>query len=127
VKSEVKVKKFDLEERLIDFAVDVITFYESLPDRRAAVHLGSQLLRSGTSPALNYGEAKGAESRKDFLHKMKICLKELRESYNCLRIMYKALLFKSEDEVKELISECNELISIFVKSISTASTKIPTS
>ena len=114
-------KKFDIEERLIDFAVEVIFLVESLPNRKAAAHLGGQLLRSGTSPCLNYGEAKSAESKSDFLHKMKVCLKELRESYNCMRIIYRAGLYKTEDKLKELISETNELISIFVKSIETAS------
>ena len=114
-------KKYDIEERLIDFAVDIIFFVESLRKTKSATHLGGQLLRSGTSPSLNYGEAKSAESKNDFLHKMKVCLKELRESYNCLRIMHRAKIYKSEQQVKELIIECNELISIFVKSIETAS------
>ncbi len=89
--------------------------------------MGGQLLRSSTSPSLNYGEAKSAESKNDFLHKMKVCLKELRESYNNLRIMQRAKIYKSEEKVKELITECNELISIFVKSINTASKSKKTS
>jgi four helix bundle protein len=116
-------KKFDLEDRLIDFAVVIINFVETLPNRKAANHLGGQLLRSGTSPTLNYGEARSAESRNDFIHKMKICLKELRESYNCLRIFHRAGIYDSEKQIKFLLEECNELISIFVKSISTASIK----
>lgn len=114
-------KKYDIEERLIDFAVAVIFFVECLPNTKSANHLGGQLLRSGSSPSLNYGEAKSAESKNDFIHTMKACLKELRESYNCLRIMHKAKIYKSEQPVKELIIEGNELISIFVKSIETAS------
>jgi len=114
-------KKFELEERLIDFAVEIINFVDGLPNTKAALHLGGQLLRSGTSPALNYGEAKGAESKNDFLHKMMVCLKELRESYNCMRILCRAKIYKNEQQLKELINECNELISIFVKSINTAS------
>ncbi len=116
-------KKYDLEERLIDFAVCITCFVESLPNTKSGAHLGSQLLRSGTSPSLNYGEAKSAESRKDFLHKMKVCLKELRESHNCLRILHRAKIYKAEKEILELIIECNELISIFVTSINTASGK----
>lgn len=116
-------KKFDLDERLIDFAVEVIFFTESLPGTKAANHLGGQLLRSGTSPSLNYGEVKGAESQKDFMQKMKVCLKELRESYNNLRILRKAKIYLNLEEVEALISECNELISIFVASIHTASKK----
>jgi four helix bundle protein len=125
--SEVENKKTerikDLEERLISFSVRIILFVEKLPSSKASTHLGSQLLRSGTSPSLNYGEAKAAESRNDFLHKMKVCLKELRESYNALRILNKAKLFSDEQELLDLISETNELISIFVTSINTASKK----
>jgi four helix bundle protein len=116
-------KKFNLEERLIDFAVAIIKFVETLPNTKAANHLGGQLLRSGTSPSLNYGEARSAESQNDFIHKMKVCLKELRESYNCLRILDRAGIYDSEQQIQSILSECNELISIFVKSISTASTK----
>lgn len=113
-------RKFDLDERLIDFAVEIIFFIEKLPSTRAANHLGGQLLRSGTAPSLNYGEVKGAESQKDFIHKMKVCLKELRESYNNLRILKRAKISKDESMLDSLISECNELISIFVSSIHTA-------
>jgi len=116
-------KKFDLEERLINFAVAIVNFVEKLPNSKSAIHLGGQLLRSGTSPSLNYGEAKSGESKNDFIHKMKVCLKELRESHNCLRIIHRADIHKPEQEVLDLISECNELISIFVKSIITASKK----
>lgn len=117
-------KKYDIEERLIDFAVTVILFTEALPNTKAAAHLGGQLLRSGTSPSLNYGEAKSAESKSDFIHKMKVCLKELRETYYCLRIMIKAKIYPENSaglQINEMITECNELISIFVKSIETAS------
>ncbi len=85
-------------------------------------------MRSGTSPSLNYGEARSAESKNDFLHKMKVCFKGLRESYNCLRISERAKKKnKSGQQIKELIIECNELISIFVKSIVTASNSKPIS
>lgn len=114
-------KKYNIEERLIDFSVSVLFFIESLPNTKSINHLGEQLLRSGTSPSLNYGETKSAESKNDFIHTMKVCLKELRESYKCLRMLYRAKIYKSEEQVKELIAECNELISNFVKSIDTAS------
>ena len=120
VKSE---KKYDLEDRLIEFAVSVIELVESLPNTKSANHLGGQLLRSGTSPSLNYGEAKSGESKNDFIHKMKVCLKELRESYNCLRIIQRAKISPDEQLVIYLINEFNELISIFVKSIVTATKK----
>ena len=113
-------KKFDLEDRLIDFAVLIIKLVESLPNTKSANHLGGQLLRSGTSPSLNYGEAKAGESKNDFVHKMKVCLKELRESYNCLKIIHRAKILNDEKFVLDLIKECNELISIFVASILTA-------
>jgi four helix bundle protein len=116
-------KKFDLEERLIDFAVAIIKLVENLPGTKAGLHLGGQLLRSGTSPTLNYGEAKSGESKNDFLHKMKVCLKELRETHNCLRILHRAKIYRNEKEIIELINESNELISIFVKSIVTANSK----
>jgi four helix bundle protein len=116
-------QKFDLEERLIEFASDIIDVSEGLPKTFAGNHLAGQLIRSGTSPALNYGEAQGAESRADFIHKMKVCLKELRETYNCLRLINKKHWF---DQVKlgNILLENNELISIFVKSISTAQSKV---
>ena len=77
-----KNDKFDLEERLINFAVRIIRAAESLPKIVVGKHIGGQIIRSGTSPAANYGEAQGAESRSDFIHKIKICLKELRETKN---------------------------------------------
>ena len=76
-----KVKKtFDLEARLIDFAVQIVSVVESLPKTRVGNHIAGQLVRCGTSPAPNYGEAQSAESRSDFIHKMKVSLKELRET-----------------------------------------------
>jgi len=115
-----KSKKYDLDERLIDFAVANIKLVESLPKTRSAIHLGGQLLRSGTSPSLNYGEAKSGESKNDFIHKMKVCLKELRETYNCLKIIHRAGIYRNEIAILDLLEESNELISIFVKSINTA-------
>ncbi|MFZ5554751.1 MAG: four helix bundle protein [Bacteroidota bacterium] len=112
--------KYPLDERLIEFSVRMIEFIEELPEKKSAIYLGGQLLRSGTSPALNYGESRAAESRKDFIHKIKVCLKELRESHNCLKILYRSKLFKDENKIQFLLTECNELISIFVKSIKTA-------
>ena len=112
-------RKFDLDERLIDFAAGIIDVTESLPKTVAANHLAAQLVRSGTSPALNYGEAQSAESRNDFIHKMKISAKELRESYNCLKIIRKKSWY-TEQKLVDILDENNQLISIFVKSIETA-------
>ena len=113
-------KKFDLEERLIDFAVSIINITENLNNTRAGNHIAGQLVRSGTSPALQYGEAQSAESRNDFIHKLKILLKELRETLVLLKIIKKVPLTKKIDLVEKALTECNELISIFVKSIETA-------
>jgi four helix bundle protein len=111
---------YDLEERLIDFSVKVINIIDFIKPTKAGNHLSGQLVRSGTSPALNYGEAQAAESKKDFIHKMKIILKELRESYICLKILNKASLCSEKLVLEILMKENNELISIFVKSIETA-------
>jgi four helix bundle protein len=111
--------KYDLEERLIEFAVRIIDTAEALPKTMASKNLGSQIVRSGTSPALNYAEAQSAESKADFVHKMKICLKELRETFVCLKIIKRKGYFK-ETRLEPLLNENTELISIFVKSILTA-------
>lgn len=118
------MNKFDLEERLIDFAVLIIEIVNEMPNNKAGNHLSGQLVRSGTSPALNYGEAQSGESRKDFIHKIKIVLKELRETLVCLKIIYKTKLYKSEDKIQFAIKENDELISIFVKSVETAQNNI---
>ncbi len=115
-----KNDKFDLEERLINFAVQIIRAAESLPKTVVGKHIGGQIIRSGTSPAANYGEAQGAESRSDFIHKIKICLKELRETRIWLLMIVKAGLSKPASKLDPLINENNELISIFVASIKTA-------
>jgi four helix bundle protein len=114
---------YDLEERLLAYAVRVVRAVDLLPKSRGADHLGGQLLRSGTSPALNHGEAQAAESLNDFVHKMKICLKELRESRRTLRIIQALPLTsagKDAQEVIALIAETEELIRIFYTSIRTA-------
>ena len=111
-----------LEERLVDFASRIIGLAEKLPITMPAQRLGKQLVRSGSSPALNYGEARGAESSKDFVHKMKICLKELRETIICLKIINRRNWFP-DDRLADLLSENNELIAIFVSSIKTIQSK----
>ena len=114
---------FDLEERLIDFAVRIIRTAESLPKTKAGNHIAGQLIRCGTSPAPNYGEAQSAESRSDFIHKMKVSLKELRETKVWLLMIVRANLIKPTSKLETLIKENNELISIFVTSIKTAKKK----
>jgi four helix bundle protein len=114
-------RKYDLEQRLFEFTVRIIDIVEALPDTPVGKHIASQLVRCGTSPAPNYGEAQSAESRKDFIHKIKIVLKELRETKVWLNIIFfKKLLKKRNNELAPLIIECNELISIFVTSVKTA-------
>ena len=119
------MKKFDLHERLIDFAVMIIEITDNLKNSKAANHLSGQVVRSGTSPSLNYSEAQSAESRNDFIHKMSIVLKELRETHSCLKIIQRAKLYLKEEEMLIVaIKENNELISIFVKSIETSKSKL---
>ena len=115
-----KMNRFDLEERLIDFSVLIIEIVNDMSKTKAGIHLSGQLVRSGTSVSLNYGEAQGAESRKDFIHKMKIVLKELRETFVCLKIVEKTRLYKSDAIIKRAMIENDELVSILVKSIETA-------
>lgn len=112
-------RPLELEERLVDFAVRVVSVVEALPNSKAANHIAGQLVRSGTSPAPNYGEAQSAESRKDFIHKMKIALKELRETLIWLKIIERKPLC-DPNKMTDIVRECNELISIFVKSVKTA-------
>ncbi|MBC8346049.1 MAG: four helix bundle protein [Candidatus Marinimicrobia bacterium] len=109
-----------LEDRLIDFAVDVMNMAETLPNLRSGNYIGGQIIRSGTAPALLYGEVRGAESKKDFIHKMKIALKELRETLISLKIIIKKQFPINLDNCETLKSECNELVSIFVSSTKTA-------
>jgi four helix bundle protein len=115
-----EIKKFDLEERLVKFAVLIISLAESLEDSMAGKYIAGQMIRSGISPALNYGEAKSAESANDFIHKMKVALKELRETYISLLIIQAKPLTKRNELLSQCLKEGNELISIFVKSIQTA-------
>ena len=114
-----KAREFDLEDRLIDYASSIIELTESLPNTRAGNHVASQLLWSGTAAAPNYGEAQAAESRKDFVHKMGICLKELRESRIWLRIIRRREMLKDPLSAPNM-RETEELIRIFKTSIATA-------
>ncbi|MBN1388961.1 MAG: four helix bundle protein [Bacteroidales bacterium] len=111
--------KYSLEDRLIDYAVLSLEIAKLLPNTFEGRHLSSQLIRSGTSPALNYGEAQSAESKKDFLHKIRVILKELRESLICMKIIKRRSLVIDESILEKGIVESNELISIFVKTAKT--------
>lgn len=114
-----KNRVFDLEDRLVDFSVRVITISESLPRTAAGVYITDQIVRSGTAPALNYGEAQAAESRADFVHKMKVSLKELRETRTSLKIIRRKNWVTGQEQ-ENLMDENNQLIAIFVSSIETA-------
>ena len=113
-------REFDLEDRLLEFASAVIDLSESLPATRAGNHVAGQILRSGTSPYPNHGEAEAAESRDDFIHKLKICLKELRETRRWARLTKRKTWVKNETTLLFVLGESDELIRIFHSSVQTA-------
>ncbi|MBK9984798.1 MAG: four helix bundle protein [Saprospiraceae bacterium] len=113
--------KNNLEERLINFAVAVIEIAENLKKSFVGTDLSGQLIRSATSAAQNYGEAQSPESRKDFIHKIKVVLKELRETKISLSIVHRTKLYSDDSKIQSVIDENNELIAIFVASTVTAS------
>jgi four helix bundle protein len=113
-------RRYDLEDRLLDFAVNVVELTESLPNTRAGNHIAGQLLRCGTSPLSNHGEVEAAESRKDFLHKLRICLKELRETKRWLRLVSRLKKLGEPANLPACLNEAEELIRIFVASVKTA-------
>jgi four helix bundle protein len=116
---ESKNQKFDLEDRLVDFACMCLDVCELLPSTQIGQNLRYQLAKSGTAPALNYGEAQAAESRADFIHKIKIVLKEIRESRVNLKIIKRKPVITHE-KVDIAFNEFNQLMAIFMKSIETA-------
>ena len=109
----------ELVERLINFSARIGKVVDALPDTRMGRHIGGQLVRSGTSPAPNYEEACAAESRADFVHKLNICLKELRESRSWIRLIIKTEML-TEHRMSELLDESNQLCNIIAQSIVTA-------
>ena len=114
-----ETKKYDLEDRLVKFACMCLDVCDILPNTKTGQNLDHQLSKSGTAPALNYGEAQAAESHADFIHKMKIVLKEIRETRINLRIINEKPIVISEKSIIAL-KECNELMAIFLKSIETS-------
>ena len=113
-------RRFDLEERLLEFASAVIDLSEKLPNTRAGNHVAGQVLRSGTSPYPNHGEAEDAESRDDFIHKLKVCLKELRETRRWVRLIRRKDWAIDDPALVSVLNEVDELIRIFFSSIQTA-------
>jgi four helix bundle protein len=115
-----KAAKYDLEERLMEFAVRIIRISESMIRTRAGLYVADQLLRSGTSPYGNHGEVEGAESRDDFIHKLKVCYKELRETRRWLKLARRTPLIEKPELLDEIVVESDELVRIFSASIRTA-------
>jgi four helix bundle protein len=112
-------KTDQLSDRLLDFAVEVIKIADALPNTVAGRHVGGQLVRAGTSCGSNYEEACGAESRSDFVHKMSVVLKELKESRFWLRLISRTKMLPS-DRTEPVLDECRQLCAIVAKSILTA-------
>ena len=122
--NDIKSRSEILEDRLIDFALLVNKIIELLPDTYLGRNLSGQLIRSSTSPAFNYGEAQAASSTKDYIHKMRICLKELRETNVGLKIIDRGGLINNQELLDTAKKECGELIAIFVTSINTANNRL---
>ena len=116
-------RTYDLQERLLQFSTPTIRLIEELPNTRTGNHVANQLLGSGTSPYANHAEAQAAESRNDFIHKLRICLKELRETKRWIMLIQRAALLNQAEKANDALLECEELIKIFVQSIRTAESK----
>jgi four helix bundle protein len=115
---------YDLEERLLEYAARIIRLTEKMSGSQAKTHVSNQLLRSGTAPMALHGEAQAAESTKDFIHKMKIALKELRETSRWLKLSRRVPLIDRPELLTQLLNETEELIRIFFTSIETAQKKL---
>ena len=112
--------RYDMQERLLNWTVAVVRVAESLPPTRAGTHIAGQIVRSATSPLANHAEAQSAESRRDFIHKMRVALKELRETRTWLLLVQRMGLAKDRKALEPLLQESDELIAIFVSSVRTA-------
>ena len=118
-----KTRVYDLEDRLLEFSVQVIEVSEALPKTRAGNHIAGQFLRSGTSPYGNHGEAQTPESIDDFIHKMKVCLKELRETRRWARLIDRMRWLPGDPKLAHLLQESEELVRIFKASVQTSERK----
>jgi four helix bundle protein len=114
------MKHTDLEDRLVQLAVDVVKMTEGMPPSPAGRYYGGQVLRSSGSAALNYGEAQGGETHRDFTHKLKLVRKEVRESYLCMRVITGAGLHPKAELLSAISKEVSELLSIFTAAVKTA-------
>lgn len=110
----------EIEKRLVGFAISIVEISKTLDGSFASTCLAHQIIRSGTSVALNYGEAQGAESRNDFIHKSSIVLKELRETCINLQIIKSTNLSKKPDLIEKALEESDQLLAIFHKTVMTA-------
>ena len=113
-------QKYDLEDRLVDYTCRMIDVVEALPNSRAGNYIAGQLIRCCHSPTFNYGEAQAAESRADFIHKLGICLKELKECRTALKIIIRKKLIVPAEKLQGIFQETEELIAIIAKSRETA-------
>ncbi len=113
-------KKYDLEDRLVDFTCRMIDVVEALPNNRAGNYIAGQLIRSCHSPTFNYGEVQAAESCNDFIHKMGVVLKELKECRTALKVIIRKAFIKPITVLDDIYKETEELIAIIAKGISTA-------
>ncbi len=118
-------KKFDLEDRLVEYTCRMIDVVETLPTTKSGNYIAGQLIRSCHSPTFNYGEVQGAESRNDFIHKMGVVLKELKECRVALKIIVKKEMIKPIQKLDGIFKETEELIAIIAKSIETAQKNKP--
>jgi four helix bundle protein len=118
-----KGRAFDVQDRLIGDSVRMVALSEALPETKAGKHVSSQILRSGTSPAPNYKEAQTAKSKADFVHKLKVAPKELRETEIWLKVIQRAKMIKPDSKLAPLIKETDELIAILSTSFETAKTR----
>ena len=115
-----EARKFDLEDRLVDFTCRMIDVVESLPNSRAGNYIAGQLVKSCHSPTFNYGEVQAAESRNDFVHKLAIVLKELKECRTAFKVIKKKQMIKPVSKLDDIYIETEQLIAIFAKSIETS-------
>ena len=113
-------KKYDQEDRFVEFVSRMVEVVEALPKTRAGNYIAAQLIRCGLAPALLYGEAQSAESGDDFVHKMKVILKELKETRVCFKIILRKQMIKPVSRLEGIYKECEELVAITAKSIETA-------
>ena len=118
-------RKYDLEDRMVDFTCRMIDVVEALPNTRAGTYIAGQLIKSCHSPTFNYGEAQAAESRNDFLHKMGVILKELKECRTALKVIRKKGMIAPITKLAPIYNETEELVAIIAKSLSTAKKNSP--